>query len=129
MPQIKKEGLDFAQAEAERRRRRLMRTLRRRKDQSGGYPMNDCQGRGTMTREGEHVATVEYALQSEPDAISKAIHGDVEIVECIGNLSVHDHFTLHMEGSLQLDLVVEEVTDQFRGKYHFRGVGAFRKTN
>jgi hypothetical protein len=90
--------------------------------------MNDCQGRGRMTRQGEHVATVEYAVQSEPDAVSNAIHGDVEIVEGEKSLSLNDQFTLHMEGSLQLDFLVEQVTDQSRGKYHFRGVGAFRKS-
>ena len=62
--------------------------------------MNDCQGRGRMTRQGEHVATVEYAVQSEPDAVSNAIHGDVEIVEGEKSLSLNDQFTLHMEGSL-----------------------------
>ena len=90
--------------------------------------MNDCQGRGRMTRQGQHVATVEYAVQSEPDAISNAIHGDVEIVEGEKSLSVNDQFTLHMEGSLQLDFLVEQVTNQSRGKYRFRGVGAFRKS-
>ena len=90
--------------------------------------MNDCQGRGRMTRQGEHVATVEYAVQSEPDAVSNAIHGDVEIVEGQKSLSLNEQFTLHMEGSLQLDLFVEQVTDQSRGKYHFRGVGEFRKS-
>jgi hypothetical protein len=90
--------------------------------------MNDCQGRGRMTRQGEHVATVEYAVQSEPDAVSNAIHGDVEIVEGQKSLSLKERFTLHMEGSLQLDLFVEQVTDQSRGRYHFRGVGAFHKS-
>ena len=81
-----------------------------------------------MTRQGQHVATVEYAVQSEPDAISNAIHGDVEIVEGEKSLSLNDQFTLHMEGSLQLDFLVEQVTNQSRGKYRFRGVGAFRKS-
>lgn len=90
--------------------------------------MDNCQGRGIMTRQGEHVATVEYAVQSEPDAATNAIHGDVEIVEGKKDLPVNDQFTLHMEGGLQLDLLVEQATDQTKGKYRFKGVGAFRKS-
>jgi hypothetical protein len=90
--------------------------------------MNDCQGRGKLTRQGAHVATVEYAVQSEPNVTASAIHGDLEIVEGQRNLPINDQFTLHMEGCLQLDFLVEQVTDPDKGKYHFRGVGAFRKS-
>lgn len=91
--------------------------------------MNDCQGRGRVTREGEHVATVEYSVQSEPDAVNNSIHGYVEVVGEEKSLSLTDQFTLHMEGSLELDFQVEQATDQDKGKYHLRGIGLFRKSS
>jgi len=91
--------------------------------------MNDCQGRGRITREGQPVATVEYSVQSEPDAIDKSIHGDVEVVEGEKSLSLSDQFTLHMEGSLELDFQVEPATDEVKGKYNLRGIGVFRRSS
>jgi hypothetical protein len=90
--------------------------------------MNDCQGRGRVSRESQHVATVEYSVQPEPDAVNNSIHGDLEIVEGEKTLSLNDQFTLHMEGSLELDFLVEQVTDQIKSKYHLRGIGLFRKS-
>ncbi len=91
--------------------------------------MNDCQGRGRVTREGKHVATVEYSVQSEPDAVSNSIHGHVEVVEGQADLSLSDQFTLQMEGSLELDVRVEPATDQVKGKYQLKGIGVFRRSS
>ena len=91
--------------------------------------MNDCQGRGRVTRHGEQVATVEYSVQSEPDAVNSPIHGHVEVVEGQENLSLSDQFTLHMEGSLELDFQVEPATDQVKGKYQLKGIGVFRRSS
>ena len=90
--------------------------------------MNDCQGRGKVTREGKQVATVEYSVQSEPDAVNYAIHGHVEVVEGEKSLSTSDQFTLHMEGSLELDFQVEPATEQIKGKYQLKGIGIFRRS-
>ncbi len=91
--------------------------------------MNDCQGRGRVTREGKHVATVEYSVKSEPDAVSNSIHGQVEVVEGQADLSLSDQFTLQMEGSLELDFQVEPATDQVKGKYQLKGIGVFRRSS
>lgn len=91
--------------------------------------MNDCQGRGIVTREGKHVATVEYSVQSEPDAVSNSIHGHVEVVEGQADLSLSDQFTLQMEGSLELDFQVEPATDQVKGKHQLKGLGVFRRSS
>lgn len=91
--------------------------------------MNDCQGRGKVTREGKHVATVEYSVQSEPDALNNSIHGHVEVVEGEKSLSTSDQFTLHMEGSLELDFQVEPATEQIKGKYQLKGIGIFRRAS
>jgi hypothetical protein len=91
--------------------------------------MNDCQGRGRVTRGGEQVATVEYSVQSEPDAVNNSIHGHVEVVEGQADLSLSDQFTLQMEGSLELDFQVEPATDQVKGKYQLKGVGVFRRSS
>lgn len=91
--------------------------------------MNDCQGRGKVTREGQPVATVEYSVQSEPDAVNHSIRGYVEIVEGEKSLSLGDQFTLHMEGSLELDFEVEPATDQVKGKYQLKGIGVFRRSS
>ena len=90
--------------------------------------MNDCQGRGRVTRRGEHIATVEYSVQSEPDAVNNSIHGDVEIVEGNKSLPPSDELTLHMEGGLEFDFQVEQVTGQTKGKYYIRGIGVFRRS-
>jgi len=90
--------------------------------------MNDCQGRGEVTREGRHVATVEYSVQSEPDAVNNSVHGHVEVVEGEKRLSTGDQFTLHMEGSLELDFQVETAPDQVKGNYQLRGIGVFRRS-
>jgi hypothetical protein len=90
--------------------------------------MNDCQGRGRVTREGKNVATVEYSVQSEPDAVNHSIHGHVEVVEGEKSLLTSDQFTLHMEGNLELDFQVEPATDQVNGKYQLKGIGIFRKS-
>jgi hypothetical protein len=91
--------------------------------------MNDCQGRGRVTREGKDVATVEYSVQSEPYAVNNPIRGHVEVVEGERSLSASDQFTLHMEGSLELDFQIEPTTDQVKGKYQLKGIGVFRKSS
>lgn len=91
--------------------------------------MNDCQGRGRVTREGKHVATVEYSVQSEPHAVNNPVHGHVEVVEGENGLSASEQFTLHMEGSLELDFQVEPTADQVKGKYQLKGIGVFRKSS
>lgn len=90
--------------------------------------MDECQGRGRVTREGQPVAEVEYSVQSEPDAVNKAIQGYVEVVEGQSELSLSDQFTLHMEGSLELDFQVEPTTDQARGRYQLKGTSVFRRS-
>lgn len=90
--------------------------------------MNDCQGRGAVTRDGEHVATVEYSVRSEPYAANNPIQGQVEVVEGKRSLAPTDQYTLHMEGSLELDFQVEPATDQADGRYHLKGIGVFRKS-
>ncbi len=90
--------------------------------------MNDCQGRGQVTRLGEHVATVEYSVQSGPDAVYNSIHGHVEIVEGDKRLSTSDQLTLHMEGALDIDFQIAEVSNQSEGKYQIRGIGVFRRS-
>jgi hypothetical protein len=91
--------------------------------------MNDCQGRGRVTREGKHLATVEYSVQSEPDAVSNSIHGHVEVVEGQAVLSLSDQFTLHMEGSLELDFQVATAPEQVKGKYQLKALGVFRRSS
>jgi hypothetical protein len=91
--------------------------------------MNDCQGRGKVTREGRHVATVEYSVRSEPDAVNNSIHGHVEVVEGEKSLSASDQFTLLMEGSLELDFQVETAPDQVKGEYQLKGIGVFRRSS
>jgi hypothetical protein len=90
--------------------------------------MNDCQGRGRVTRQGEKVATVEYFVEPEPEPVNGPIHGQVQIVEGDMRLSPGDQFTLHMEGGLELDCLVEQATDHVKGEYRFKGIGAFRKS-
>ena len=91
--------------------------------------MNDCQGRGQVTRLGEHVATVEYSVQSEPDVVHNSTHGHMEIVEGERSLSTSDKFTLHMEGDLDIDFQIAEVINQSEGKYQIRGIGVFRRSS
>ena len=91
--------------------------------------MDECQGTGKVTREGQHLATVEYSVQSEPDAVNNSIRGYVEVIDGEADLSLNDQFTLHMEGSLQLDFQVQPATDQAKGKYQLRGVGVFRRSS
>jgi hypothetical protein len=91
--------------------------------------MNDCQGRGRVAREGKQVATVEYSVQSEPYAVNSPIHGHVEVVEGDKSLSTSDQFTLHMEGSLELDFQVEPTANQVKGNYQLKGIGVFRRSS
>ncbi|MDM8000289.1 MAG: hypothetical protein QUS33_09885 [Dehalococcoidia bacterium] len=91
--------------------------------------MNDCQGRGRVTRDGKCVATVEYSVQSEPHAVNNPVRGQVEVVEGERTLSPNDQYTLHMEGSLELDFQVEPAADQGEGKYLLKGIGVFRKSS
>ncbi len=91
--------------------------------------MNDCQGRGRVTRQSKHLATVEYSVQSEPDAVYNSIHGHVEVVEGEKRLPASDRFTLHMEGALDIDFQITEVSNQSEGKYQIRGIGVFRRSS
>ncbi|MBN2098222.1 MAG: hypothetical protein JW753_01350 [Dehalococcoidia bacterium] len=91
--------------------------------------MNDCQGRGKVTRGGQLLATVEYSVQSEPDAVNNSIRGYVEVVEGEKSLSLIDQFTLHMEGGLELDFQVEPATDQAKARYQLKGTGVFRRSS
>jgi hypothetical protein len=126
--EIEKEGLKLTEIEVERSLCLIKERLRRKKDCSGGLQMSDCQGRGRVTRQGQHVATVEYLVQSETDAVDNPIHGDVEVIEGQRSLSPGDQYTLHMEGSLDLDFQVEQANHQVEGKHQIRGVGVFRKS-
>lgn len=84
--------------------------------------MDNYQGIGEVTQQGQHVTTVKYAVQTKP------IEGHIEIEKGDKYLSALDRFTLHMQDDLVLDFRIAQVSDQVDGKYYITGIGGFRRS-
>jgi hypothetical protein len=84
--------------------------------------MDNYQGIGEITQQGQHISTVKYSVQPNP------IEGQIEIEKGEKYLSTSERLTLHMEGGLALDFRIAQVSDQVEGKYYITGIGSFRRS-
>jgi hypothetical protein len=84
--------------------------------------MDNYQGIGEVTQQGQHISTVKYSVQPNP------IEGQIEIEKGEKYLSTSERLTLHMEGGLALDFRIAQVSDQVEGKYYITGIGSFRRS-
>jgi hypothetical protein len=84
--------------------------------------MDNYQGIGEVTKQGQHISTVKYSVQPKP------IEGQIEIEKGEKYLSTTERLTLHMEGGLALDFRIAQVSDQVEGKYYITGIGTFRRS-
>jgi hypothetical protein len=84
--------------------------------------MDNYQGIGEVTKQGQHISTVKYSVQPKP------IEGQIEIEKGEKYLSTSERLTLHMEGGLALDFRIAQVSDQVEGKYYITGIGTFRRS-
>jgi hypothetical protein len=84
--------------------------------------MDNYQGIGEVTQQGQHISTVKYSVQPKP------IEGQIEIEKGEKYLSASERLTLHMEGGLALDFRIAQVSDQVEGKYYIKGIGGFRRS-
>ena len=84
--------------------------------------MDNYQGIGEVTQQGQHISTVKYSVQPKP------IEGQIEIEKGEKYLSTSERLTLHMEGGLVLDFRIAQVSDQVEGKYYIAGIGSFRRS-
>ncbi len=84
--------------------------------------MDNYQGIGKVTQQGQHISTVKYSVQPNP------IEGQIEIEKGEKYLSTSERLTLHMEGGLVLDFRIAQVSDQVEGKYYITGIGSFRRS-
>lgn len=83
--------------------------------------MDNYQGIGEVTQQGQHISTVKYSVQPKP------VEGQIEIEKGEKYLSASERFTLHMEGGLALDFRIAQVSDQVEGKYYITGIGTIRR--
>jgi len=84
--------------------------------------MDNYQGTGEVTQQGQHISTVKYSVQPKP------VEGQIEIEKGEKYLSASERFTLHMEGGLALDFRIAQVSDQVEGKYYIAGIGTIRRS-
>jgi hypothetical protein len=82
--------------------------------------MDNYQGTGEVTQQGQHLSTVKYSIDTEP------LGGEIEIDKGEQYLSSHDRFTLHMQGGMELVFRITKVSDGVRGKYYIKGIGSLR---
>jgi len=83
--------------------------------------MDNYQGIGEVTQQGQHLASVKYSIETEP------LEGEIEIDKGEQYLSSHDRFTLHMQGGMALDFRITQVSDRVTGKYYIKGIGSLRR--
>ena len=82
--------------------------------------MDNYQGTGEVTQQGQHLSTVKYSIDTEP------LGGEIEIDKGEQYLSSHDRFTLHMQGGMELVFRITRVSDGVTGKYNIKGIGTLR---
>jgi hypothetical protein len=82
--------------------------------------MDNYQGTGEVTQQGQHLSTVKYSIDTEP------LGGEIEIDKGEQYLSSHDRFTLHMQGGMELVFRITKVSDGVTGKYYIKGIGSLR---
>jgi hypothetical protein len=85
--------------------------------------MDNYQGVGEITRQGQHISSVKYSVQAKP------IEGQIEIEKGEKYLSARDRLTLHMQGGMVLDFRIAQVSDRVEGKYYITGIGDFRRSS
>ena len=82
--------------------------------------MDNYQGTGEVTQQGQHLSTVKYSIDTEP------LGGEIEIDKGEQYLSSHDRFTLHMQGGMELVFRITKVSDGVTGKYNIKAIGSLR---
>jgi hypothetical protein len=85
--------------------------------------MDNYQGTGEVTKQGQHVSTVKYSVQAKP------LGGQIEIEKGEKYLSASDRFTLHMQDGLAIDFRIAQVSDEVEGKYYVTVIGGIRNSS